>query len=94
VSDVRLGLRANAAQFSLLVGLNALVGAMVGLERSVLPLVGERDFQLSSHTAILWFVVAFGIWHDRAAARIRPRGHSRPRRARALPRRLRMSTVE
>jgi MFS family permease len=60
VSDVRLGLRANAAQFSLLVGLNALVGAMVGLERSVLPLVGERDFQLSSHTAILSFVVAFG----------------------------------
>jgi uncharacterized membrane protein YbhN (UPF0104 family) len=33
---------------------------MVGLERSVLPLVGERDFQLSSHTAILSFVVAFG----------------------------------
>ena len=59
-APVRLGLRANAAQFSLLVGLNALVGAMVGLERSVLPLVGERDFHLSSRAAILAFVVAFG----------------------------------
>jgi MFS family permease len=62
VSDrpVRLGLRANAAQFSILVALNALVGAMVGLERSVLPLVGQRDFGLASKTAILSFIVAFG----------------------------------
>jgi MFS family permease len=59
-SGVRLGLRANAGQFGLLVALNALVGAMVGLERSVLPLVGERDFGLRSTTAILAFVVAFG----------------------------------
>jgi MFS family permease len=59
-APVRLGLRANAAQFSLLVGLNALVGALVGLERSVLPLVGERDFGLGSKAAILSFVVAFG----------------------------------
>src|SRR5438034_3727995 len=59
--DVRLGLRANAAQFSLLVGLNALVGAMVGLERSVLPLVGQQDFHLVSRTAMLSFVVAFGV---------------------------------
>ncbi|HET7170002.1 MAG TPA: MFS transporter [Gaiellales bacterium] len=58
---VRLGLRANAAQFSLLVGLNALVGAMVGLERSVLPLVGQHDFGLRSKTAIMAFVLAFGI---------------------------------
>jgi MFS family permease len=61
VSTVRLGLRANAAQFSLLVGLNALVGAMVGLERSVLPLVGKRDFGLASNAAVLAFVVAFGV---------------------------------
>ena len=61
MSAVRLGLRANAAQFSLLVGLNALVGAMVGLERSVLPLVGKREFGLSSHAAVLAFVVAFGV---------------------------------
>jgi MFS family permease len=59
-SGVRLGLRANAGQFGLLVALNALVGAMVGLERSVLPLVGERNFGLRSTTAILAFVVAFG----------------------------------
>jgi MFS family permease len=58
--QVRLGLRANASQFALLVGLNALVGAMVGLERSVLPLVGRDDFGLRSSTAILAFVVAFG----------------------------------
>src|ERR671929_683795 len=58
--SVRLGLRANAAQFALLVGLNALVGSMVGLERSVLPLVGEHDFHLRSSAAILAFVVAFG----------------------------------
>jgi MFS family permease len=56
-----LGLRANAAQFALLVALNALVGGMVGLERSVLPLVGERDFGLTSTSAILAFVVAFGL---------------------------------
>ena len=55
-----LGLRANAAQFTLLVVLNGLVGSMVGLERSVLPLVGERDFKLTSTSAILAFVVAFG----------------------------------
>jgi len=60
VSGARLGLRANAAQFSLLVGLNALVGAMVGLERSVLPLVGKHDFDLASDAAVLAFVVAFG----------------------------------
>jgi MFS family permease len=58
---IRLGLRANAAQFALLVGVNALVGAMVGLERSVLPLIGERDFGLTSTTAVLAFVLAFGL---------------------------------
>src|SRR5206468_12970871 len=59
-SPGRLGLRANAGQFALLVELNALVGGMVGLERSVLPLVGEQDFGLRSTSAILAFVVAFG----------------------------------
>lgn len=58
---VRLGLRANVGQFALLVAINALVGAMVGLERSVLPLVGEREFGIGSQTAILSFVVAFGL---------------------------------
>jgi MFS family permease len=60
VTSVRLGLRANANQFALLVGLNALVGAMVGLERSVLPLIGKTEFGLTSSAAILAFVVAFG----------------------------------
>jgi MFS family permease len=57
---VQLGLRENASQFALLVVLNAFVGAMVGLERSTLPLVGEDDFGLSSSTAVLSFIVAFG----------------------------------
>jgi MFS family permease len=59
-NPVGLGLRVNARQFALLVGLNALVGGMVGLERSVLPLVGKQDFGLRSTSAILAFVVAFG----------------------------------
>jgi MFS family permease len=58
---VRLGLRENAAQFSLLVAVNAFVGAMVGLERSTLPLVGRDDFGLSSSVAVLSFIVAFGL---------------------------------
>jgi MFS family permease len=61
MTAVRLGLRANARQFALLVGLNALVGGMVGLERSVLPLVGKQGFGLRSSAAILAFVVAFGV---------------------------------
>jgi MFS family permease len=61
VADVRLGLRENLAQFSLLVAVNAFVGAMVGLERSTLPLIGEDDFGLSSSAAVLSFIVAFGL---------------------------------
>ena len=57
---VRLGLRENAGQFAILVALNALVGSMVGLERSVLPLIGKDEFDLQSSAAILAFVVAFG----------------------------------
>jgi MFS family permease len=59
-APVELGLRANARPFALLVAVNALVGSMVGLERSVLPLVGRQDFGLHSNAAILAFVVAFG----------------------------------
>jgi MFS family permease len=57
---VALGLRANVGQFALLVGVNALVGGMVGLERSVLPLIGKQDFGLRTTSTILAFVVAFG----------------------------------
>jgi MFS family permease len=58
---VRLGLRENLAQFSLLVAVNMFVGAMVGLERSTLPLIGEQDFGLESSAAVLSFIVAFGL---------------------------------
>ncbi len=56
-----LGLRENAAQFALLVAINAFVGAMVGLERSTLPLIGREEFGLASNVAILSFIVAFGL---------------------------------
>jgi MFS family permease len=58
---VELGLRENLAQFSLLVAVNALVGAMVGLERSTLPLIGEDSFGVTSSVAVLSFIVAFGL---------------------------------
>ncbi len=58
---LRLGLRANLAQFSLLVGINALVGGMIGQERTVLPLLAQRGFGLSAVTAGLTFIVAFGV---------------------------------
>ncbi len=57
---VRLGLAANAGQFWLLVLINAFVGSMVGIERDVLPLVGQRIFGLSSELAVLSFIVTFG----------------------------------
>lgn len=55
-----LGLRANWAQFWLLVLVNAFVGAMVGLERTVLPLLAEAEFGLASRSAALSFIAAFG----------------------------------
>ena len=58
---IELGLRENAAQFSLLVAVNALVGAMVGLERSTLPLIGHADFGLTASVGLLSFLVAFGL---------------------------------
>lgn len=57
---VVLGLRENRAQFALLVAINAFVGAMIGLERSTLPLIGTEDFNLASKAAVLSFIVAFG----------------------------------
>lgn len=57
----RLGLRENLGQFSLLLVINAFVGAMVGMERSVLPLLAEREFGVASRTGILSFLVAFGL---------------------------------
>src|SRR5215469_11861591 len=58
---IRLGLRENLAQFSLLVVVNAFVGAMVGLERSILPVLAEQQFHVAARAAILSFIVVFGI---------------------------------
>jgi len=80
MSTLRLGLRANAAQFTLLVFVNGLVGAMVGLERSILPALAEQEFHLAARTAILSFIAAFGLakaaanylagrWSDRLGRR-------------------------
>ena len=55
------GLRENAAQFSILILVNAFVGAMVGMERSILPAIAEQEFLLAAKTAILSFIVVFGI---------------------------------
>src|SRR6266436_7530192 len=60
-SVVQLGLRANWQQFTLLVIVNAFVGGMVGLERSIVPLLGQQVFGLASTTAVLSFIVSFGI---------------------------------
>jgi MFS family permease len=60
-AEVRLGLGPNLAQFTLLVVVNAFVGAMVGLERSILPAIAEQDFHLAARTAVLSFIVVFGV---------------------------------
>jgi len=57
----RLGLRENLSQFSLLVLVNAFVGAMVGMERSILPAIAEQEFHLAARTAVLGFIVVFGL---------------------------------
>src|SRR5690349_19976752 len=61
VSPIKLGLRENLAQFSLLVAINALVGGMIGQERTVLPLLADQEFGLTKFTAALTFIAAFGI---------------------------------
>src|SRR5947207_9059853 len=58
---IQLGLRANWQQFTLLVIVNAFVGGMVGLERSIVPLLGQQVFGLTSTIAVLSFIVSFGI---------------------------------
>ncbi|MEZ4454318.1 MAG: MFS transporter [Nannocystaceae bacterium] len=59
--EPRLGLRANVGQFSLLVVVNAFVGAMIGMERSILPAIAEEEFHLVAHAAVLSFIVVFGV---------------------------------
>src|SRR2546429_6298812 len=58
---IRLGLRANWQQFALLVGINAFVGGVVGVERSTLAPLAESDFHLASSAAILSFLISFGL---------------------------------
>jgi len=61
MKPVQLGIRANLAQFALLVGVNALVGGMLGQERTVLPLLAKTEFGLDGFTTALTFIVAFGL---------------------------------
>ena len=58
---VRLGLRENLPQFALLVLVNGFVGAMVGIERSILPLIADQEFHLAARSAALSFIVVFGV---------------------------------
>jgi len=58
---IRLGLRENWRQFSLLVLINAFVGGMVGMERTVVPLIGSEEFKIASTTIVVSFIVSFGI---------------------------------
>ena len=60
-SRVRLGLKENWRQFALLILINAFVGAMIGLERSILPSIAAQEFHLAAKSAILSFIVIFGI---------------------------------
>jgi MFS family permease len=61
MSAPRLGLKENRHQFALLVLVNAFVGGMVGLERSILPRIAEAEFHIAAKTAILSFIIVFGI---------------------------------
>lgn len=61
MENIKFGLKENWKQFSLLVVINAFVGGMIGLERTVLPALAEQEFGISSKTAIFSFIVAFGI---------------------------------
>jgi MFS family permease len=60
-STVRLGLKENWPQFALLVLINAFVGGMVGIERTVVPLIGSEEFRISSTTLVVSFIVSFGV---------------------------------
>ena len=59
--EVKLGLKENLPQFILLLIVNAFVGGMIGLERTIIPQIAEADFGLAAKTAILSFIVVFGI---------------------------------
>ena len=89
-SSVRLGLGPNLAQFSLLVVVNAFVGAMVGLERTILPAIAEQEFHLAARAAVLSFIVVFGVTKaltNYFAGRLSDRGRPQARAGRRMARR-------
>jgi len=59
--SVRLGLKENWPQFALLLLINAFVGGMVGIERTVVPLIGAEEFRIGSTTLVVSFIVSFGV---------------------------------
>jgi MFS family permease len=61
MDNIKLGIKENWKQFTLLVLVNAFVGGMVGLERSILPKIAEAEFHIAAKTAILSFIIVFGI---------------------------------
>jgi len=61
MKEVRLGLRENLAQFVLLIVVNAFVGGMIGMERTILPSIAEQEFHLAAKSAVLSFIVIFGV---------------------------------
>jgi hypothetical protein len=82
-----LGLRENWQQFSLLVLINAFVG-MVGLQSTVVPMIGAQEFKIASTTTVLFFIVSFGVIKALAnlvlrtfCRRLWPQNHARSRRA-------------
>lgn len=60
-SRVALGLRENWRQFSLLILVNAFVGGMVGIERTIVPLIGSEEFGIASTTLVMSFIISFGV---------------------------------
>jgi MFS family permease len=60
-AGIVLGLRENWQQFSLLVLINAFVGGMVGMQGTVIPLIGAEEFKIASTTTVLAFIVSFGV---------------------------------
>ncbi|HWI94169.1 MAG TPA: hypothetical protein VNT20_23010 [Flavisolibacter sp.] len=60
MKEIKLGLKENWKQFTLLIIINAFVGGMVGMERSILPKIADAEFHIAAKTAILSFIMAFG----------------------------------
>jgi MFS family permease len=61
ISQIKLGLKPNINQFLLLIIVNAFVGAMIGLEQTVIPILGKEEFDLESNVLILSFIASFGL---------------------------------